>query len=98
MNDESFPGSTHKVQNYEKRVAARLDEELRNAYAALRPRCGQSGGVWRELDVYHYLCMLSRHVGAAERAAVFRRTVRPKAFILLNLILSFIAAFQAPIS
>lgn len=85
------------VQNYEKRVTARLDQEYEHETKLsdrVADKVAAFGGSWSFIIIFalfliswiliNVLPMLPFHFD-------------PQPFILLNLILSFIAAFQAPI-
>ncbi len=97
LNDEKLSRIDHMVQNYEKRVAARLDEEYETHTRRsdrVADRVAAFGGSWTFIIIF--ACFLAMWV-LLNVLPFFGVQFDPKPFILLNLILSFIAAFQAPI-
>ena len=97
LNKKRLSRIDNLVQNYEKRVTARLDEEYEHETKLsdrVADKVAAFGGSWSFIIIFalflvswilvNVLPMLPFHFD-------------PQPFILLNLILSFIAAFQAPI-
>lgn len=97
LNKEKLTRIDRMVENYERRVAARLDEEYEvrtRRSDRIADKVAAFGGSWAFIIIF--ACFLFSWV--LVNALPFISThFDPKPFILLNLILSFIAAFQAPI-
>ena len=97
LNKEKLTRIDRMVENYEKRVAARLDEayevQTRRSYR-IADKVATFGGSWAFIIIF--ACFLLSWV-LVNVLPFITTHFDPKPFILLNLILSFIAAFQAPI-
>ena len=79
LNDEKLSRIDQMVESYEKRVAARLDEDYEQHTSRsdrVADKVAAFGGSWKFIIIFASFLVV---------------------WILLNLILSFIAAFQAPI-
>ena len=97
LNKEKLTRIDRMVESYEKRVAARLDEEYEvqtRRSDRVADKVAAFGGSW--VFIIIFACFL--FIWVLVNVLPFITThFDPKPFILLNLILSFIAAFQAPI-
>lgn len=85
------------VQNYEKRVAARLDQEYEHETKLsdrVADRVATFGGSWTFIIIFALFLISWILINVLP---ILPAHFDPHPFILLNLILSFIAAFQAPI-
>lgn len=85
------------VNNYEKRVTSRLDEEYEHDTKQsdrVADKVAAFGGSWAFIIIFALFLILWILVNALP---ILPFHFDPQPFILLNLILSFIAAFQAPI-
>lgn len=85
------------VQNYEKRVAARLDQEYEQETKLsdhVADKVAAFGGSWTFIIIFAVFLISWILINVLPVLPVH---FDPHPFILLNLILSFIAAFQAPI-
>ena len=97
LNDEKRTRIDQMVESYEKRVASRLDEEyVSNTRKSDRvaDKVAAFGGSWTFIIIFATFLVLWIGINTL---AFLGMQFDPKPFILLNLILSFIAAFQAPI-
>lgn len=97
LNKEKLTRIDRMVESYERRVAARLDEEYEvqtRRSDRIADRVAAFGGSWAFIIIF--ACFLLSWVLVNVLPFVSSH-FDPKPFILLNLILSFIAAFQAPI-
>ncbi len=97
LNDEKLSRIDKMVESYEKRVAARLDEdyELHTKRSdRVADKVASFGGSWTFIIIFATFLFLWILINTLAFLGV---QFDPKPFILLNLILSFIAAFQAPI-
>ena len=98
LNDEKLSRIDQMVESYEKRVAARLDEdyELHTRKSdRVADKVAAFGGSWTFIAIFSSFLFLWILINVLPFLGIIR--FDPKPFILLNLILSFIAAFQAPI-
>jgi len=97
LNKEKLTRIDRMVESYEKRVAARLDEEYEvqtRRSDRVADKVAAFGGSWAFIIIF--ACFLLSWV-LVNVLPFITTHFDPKPFILLNLILSFIAAFQAPI-
>ena len=98
LNDERLTRIDQMVESYEKRVAARLDEDYEQHTKKsdrVADKVAAFGGSWTFILIFSSFLFLWILINVLPFLGVIR--FDPKPFILLNLILSFIAAFQAPI-
>ena len=97
LNDEKLTRIDQMVESYEKRVAARLDEDYEQ-HARRSDRVADKvaafGGSWTFIIIFACFLLVWITINLLPFLGL---QFDPKPFILLNLILSFIAAFQAPI-
>jgi uncharacterized membrane protein len=96
LNKEDRRRISRLVDNYEKSILSHLDDEyIRKTTWAdrLADRISSFGGSWK------FIIFFSLFLGfwTIWNSLSFTKHFDSKPFILLNLILSFIAAFQAPI-
>ena len=97
LNDEKRSRIDQMVESYEKRVAARLDEDYVSHTSRsdrVADKVAAFGGSWTFIIIF--ACFLVVWI-LLNILPFLGLQFDPKPFILLNLILSFIAAFQAPI-
>ena len=97
LNDDRLTRIDQMVQSYEKRVAARLDEdyELHTKRSdRVADKVAAFGGSWTFILIFASFLFIWILINVLPFLGI---QFDPKPFILLNLILSFIAAFQAPI-
>ena len=97
LNDEKLSRIDRMVESYERRVAARLDEEYEvktRRSDRIADKVAAFGGSWTFIIIFACFLFLWILLNVLPFLGV---QFDPKPFILLNLILSFIAAFQAPI-
>ena len=97
LNKEKLSRIDRIVDGYEKRVASRLDEEyeFNTKYSdRIADKVAAFGGSWAFIIAFAVFLFLWILVNMLPFLPVH---FDPHPFILLNLILSFIAAFQAPI-
>lgn len=97
LNDEKLSRIDKMVESYEKRVAARLDEDYvvhTRRSDRVADKVAAFGGSWTFIIIF--ACFLFFWI-LINVLPILGIQFDPKPFILLNLILSFIAAFQAPI-
>ena len=97
LNDEKLTRIDQMVASYEQRVAARLDEDYEHHTRRsdrVADKVAAFGGSWTFIIIF--ACFLLVWI-TINLLPVLGMQFDPKPFILLNLILSFIAAFQAPI-
>jgi len=97
LNDEKLSRIDQMVESYEKRVAARLDEDYvmhTRRSDRVADKVAAFGGSWTFIIIF--VCFLAVWI-LINLLPFLGMQFDPKPFILLNLILSFIAAFQAPI-
>lgn len=97
LNDEKLSRIDRMVESYEKRVAARLDEEYEvktRRSDRIADKVAAFGGSWTFIIIFACFLFLWILINVLPFLGI---QFDPKPFILLNLILSFIAAFQAPI-
>ena len=97
LNDQKLSRIDQMVESYEKRVAARLDEDYEHHTKRsdrVADRVAAFGGSWTFIIIFG--CFLAVWI-LVNILPFLGMQFDPKPFILLNLILSFIAAFQAPI-
>lgn len=96
LNTEDKKRIDRLVDNYEKSIVSHLDGEyLRKTTWADRmsDRISAFGGSWKFL--IYFVCFLA--IWMIWNSLIFIKHFDKPPFILLNLILSFIAAFQAPV-
>jgi len=97
LNKEKLSRIDRMVEGYERKVAARLDEEYETSTKRsdrIADKIAAFGGSWTFIILF--ACFLFSWV-LVNVLPFISAHFDPKPFILLNLILSFIAAFQAPI-
>lgn len=97
LNDEKLSRIDRMVESYEKRVAARLDEEYEvhtRRSDRVADKVAAFGGSWTFIIIFASFLFIWILINVLPFLGI---QFDPKPFILLNLILSFIAAFQAPI-
>ena len=97
LNDEKLTRIDQMVASYEKRVASRLDEDYvthTRRSDRIADKVAAFGGSWTFIIIFAAFLVLWILINTL---AFLGLQFDPKPFILLNLILSFIAAFQAPI-
>ena len=97
LNGEKLSRIDQMVESYEKRVASRLDEEyVSNTRKSDRvaDKVAAFGGSWTFIIIFASFLVIWIVINSL---AFLGMQFDPKPFILLNLILSFVAAFQAPI-
>ena len=97
LNDEKLSRIDRMVESYEKRVAARLDEEYEvhtRRSDRVADKVAAFGGSWTFIIIFAAFLFIWILINVLPFLGI---QFDPKPFILLNLILSFIAAFQAPI-
>ena len=97
LNDEKLTRIDQMVESYEQRVAARLDEDYEQHTRRsdrVADKVAAFGGSWTFIIIF--ACFLLVWI-TINLLPFLGMQFDPKPFILLNLILSFIAAFQAPI-
>ena len=97
LNDEKLSRIDQMVESYEKRVASRLDEDYvmhTRRSDRIADKVAAFGGSWTFIIIFSSFLVLWILINTL---AFLGLQFDPKPFILLNLILSFIAAFQAPI-
>ncbi|PKM39939.1 MAG: hypothetical protein CVV04_06615 [Firmicutes bacterium HGW-Firmicutes-9] len=97
LNDEKLSRIDRMVESYERRVAARLDEDYEQHTRRsdrVADKVAAFGGSWTFIIIFG--CFLAVWI-LINLLPFLGLQFDPKPFILLNLILSFIAAFQAPI-
>lgn len=97
LNDEKLSRIDQMVESYEKRVESRLDEDYEQHTKRsdrVADKVAAFGGSWTFIIIFG--CFLAVWI-LINILPFLGLQFDPKPFILLNLILSFIAAFQAPI-
>ena len=97
LNDEKLSRIDKMVESYEKRVASRLDEDYvthTRRSDRVADKVAAFGGSWTFIIIFASFLTIWIVINSL---AFLGMQFDPKPFILLNLILSFIAAFQAPI-
>ena len=97
LNDEKLSRIDRMVESYERRVAARLDEDYEQHTRRsdrVADKVAAFGGSWTFIIIFAVFLFIWILVNILPFLGL---QFDPKPFILLNLILSFIAAFQAPI-
>ena len=97
LNDEKLTRIDQMVESYEKRVESRLDEDYEHHTRRsdrVADKVAAFGGSWTFIIIF--ACFLLVWI-TINLLPFLGMQFDPKPFILLNLILSFIAAFQAPI-
>ena len=97
LNDEKLSRIDQMVESYEKRVASRLDEDYvmhTRRSDRIADKVAAFGGSWTFIIIFASFLVIWILINTL---AFLGMQFDPKPFILLNLILSFIAAFQAPI-
>ncbi|WP_283608274.1 DUF1003 domain-containing protein [Faecalispora anaeroviscerum] len=96
LNKEKVSRIDRLVDNYEQKIASRLDEEYETNTKLsdrIADKVASFGGSWTFIILFGLFLVCWMLVNILPFLSHFD----PKPFILLNLILSFIAAFQAPI-
>jgi len=97
LNDDRLSRIDKMVESYEKRVAARLDEDYEQHTRRsdrVADKVASFGGSWTFIIIFACFLFVWITINLLPFLGI---QFDPKPFILLNLILSFIAAFQAPI-
>ncbi len=97
LNDDRLSRIDKMVESYEKRVAARLDEDYvvhTKRSDRVADKVAAFGGSWTFIIIFGCFLLIWILINTLPFLGI---QFDPKPFILLNLILSFIAAFQAPI-
>ena len=97
LNDNRLSRIDQMVQSYETRVAARLDEDYEQHTRRsdrVADKVAAFGGSWTFIIIFACFLVIWITINLLPFLGL---QFDPKPFILLNLILSFIAAFQAPI-
>ena len=97
LNDEKLTRIDQMVESYERRVAARLDEDYvmhTRRSDRVADKVAAFGGSWTFIIIFACFLLVWITINLLPFLGL---QFDPKPFILLNLILSFIAAFQAPI-
>ncbi len=97
LNDDKLTRIDQMVESYEQRVAARLDEDYEHHTRRsdrVADKVAAFGGSWTFIIIFASFLVIWITLNLLP---VLGLQFDPKPFILLNLILSFIAAFQAPI-
>ena len=97
LNDEKLSRIDKMVESYEKRVASRLDEDYvthTRRSDRVADKVAAFGGSWTFILIFGCFLLVWILINILPFLGL---QFDPKPFILLNLILSFIAAFQAPI-
>lgn len=97
LNGEKLSRIDQMVESYEKRVAARLDEDYvlhTRRSDRVADKVAAFGGSWTFVIIFASILMIWILINLLPFLGL---QFDPKPFILLNLVLSFIAAFQAPI-
>jgi uncharacterized membrane protein len=97
LNKEKLTRIDRLVKNYEQKVAARLDEEYETSTKKsdrIADKVAAFGGSWTFIIIFGLFLISWILINVLPLQALH---FDPKPFILLNLVLSFIAAFQAPI-
>lgn len=97
LNDDRLSRIDQMVQSYENRVAARLDEDYEHHTRRsdrVADKVAAFGGSWTFIIIFACFLLVWITINLLPFLGL---QFDPKPFILLNLILSFIAAFQAPI-
>lgn len=96
LNNEKLTRIDRLVKNYEQKIASRLDEEYEvntKISDRIADKVAAFGGSWTFIIIFGLFLLLWILINTLP----FFFQFDPKPFILLNLILSFIAAFQAPL-
>ncbi|MGZ4159203.1 MAG: DUF1003 domain-containing protein [Neobacillus sp.] len=96
LNKEDTKRIDRLVDNYEKSILAHLDEEYYRKTTwsdRIADRISTFGGSWKFIIYFGFFLA----VWMIWNSLVFTKHFDKPPFILLNLILSFIAAFQAPV-
>ena len=97
LNDDRLSRIDKMVESYEKRVAARLDEDYEQHTRRsdrVADKVASFGGSWTFIIIFACFLFVWITINLLPFLGI---QFDPKPFILLNRILSFIAAFQAPI-
>ena len=97
LNDEKLSRIDQMVESYEKRVESRLDEDYEQHTKRsdrVADKVAAFGGSWTFIIIFGCFLFVWILINILPFLGL---QFDPKPFILLNLILSFIAAFQAPI-
>lgn len=97
LNKERITRLDRLVKSYEQRVSARLDEEYEISTKRsdrIADKVASFGGSWTFIIIFGVFLLTWILINALPLTSLH---FDPKPFILLNLVLSFIAAFQAPV-
>ena len=97
LNDEKLSRIDQMVESYEKRVAARLDEDYEQHTSRsdrVADKVAAFGGSWKFIILFGEILTLWIIFNVI---AIGKYKYDPYPFILMNLILSCIAALQAPV-
>jgi len=97
LNKEKLTRIDRLVKNYEQKVSSRLDEEYETSTKLsdrIADKVAAFGGSWTFIIIFGLFLFLWILINTLPFAFLHFDS---KPFILLNLLLSFIAAFQAPI-
>ncbi|MDU7337879.1 MAG: DUF1003 domain-containing protein [Clostridium sp.] len=97
LNKEKVSRIDRLVDNYEQKIASRLDEEYETNTKRsdrIADKVAAFGGSWTFIILFGLFLVLWMLINILPFLPYH---FDPKPFILLNLILSFVAAFQAPL-
>lgn len=97
LNKERLTRLDRLVKSYEQRVSARLDEEYEISTKRsdrIADKVASFGGSWTFIIIFGVFLLTWILINVLPLNSLH---FDPKPFILLNLVLSFIAAFQAPV-
>ncbi len=97
LNNEKLTRIDRLVKNYEQKIASRLDEEYETSTKRsdrIADKVAAFGGSWTFILTFGTFLVVWILINISPFLFL---QFDPKPFILLNLVLSFIAAFQAPL-
>lgn len=97
LNNEKLTRIDRLVKNYEQKIASRLDEEYEmntKRSDRIADKVASFGGSWTFILAFGTFLVVWILINISPFLSL---QFDPKPFILLNLVLSFIAAFQAPL-
>lgn len=97
LNNEKLTRIDQLVKNYEQKIASRLDEEYETNIKMsdrIADKVASFGGSWTFIIIFGAFLVVWILINISPFLFL---QFDPKPFILLNLVLSFIAAFQAPL-
>ncbi|HQQ89818.1 MAG TPA: DUF1003 domain-containing protein [Oscillospiraceae bacterium] len=97
LNDDKLTRIDRLVKNYEQKIASRLDEEYETSTKRsdrIADKVASFGGSWTFIITFGTFLVVWILINISPFLFL---QFDPKPFILLNLVLSFIAAFQAPL-